>query len=129
MPSATIHLAGDLSLTDTHSSRFLPSNSTMASEGGAPSAAPGVTTLGTGSHTSVSWGLGAEGCCADRRAMRAADARDSFTGIFIYCLGLSISVHPIASVGGDRLIEFWSSCHPPLGDRGASQGIGRRSCL
>jgi gluconate 2-dehydrogenase gamma chain len=39
-PSATIHLAGDLSLFCTHSSRFLPSNSTIASEGGAASVRP-----------------------------------------------------------------------------------------
>src|SRR3954463_14379455 len=56
MPSATVHLAGDLSLVNTHSSRFLPSNSTIASEGGASLGAPGVTTFGTGSQTSVSVG-------------------------------------------------------------------------
>src|SRR5271166_5136576 len=78
-PLATIHLAGDLSLTDTHSSRFLPSKSTMASEGGAASVAPGVTTLGTGSHTSVSCGFGAAGSCADTHAavaIRAAQVRN-----------------------------------------------------
>jgi hypothetical protein len=56
-PLLTIQLAGDLSRVFTHSSRFLPSNRTMASEGGAESTAPGVTTLGTGSQTSVSCGL------------------------------------------------------------------------
>jgi hypothetical protein len=49
-------------LAETHSSRFLPSNSTIASEGGAALLAPGVTILGTGSDTSVSWGFGAAGC-------------------------------------------------------------------
>src|SRR5579875_290148 len=78
-PSATVHLAGDLSLAETHSSRLLPSNSTIASEGGAPQVTPGVTTLGTGSHTSVSSALGFGDCCAQRfaaAAMRAANARD-----------------------------------------------------
>src|SRR5271169_2971429 len=60
-PSATVHCAGDLSFADTHSSRFFPSNRTMASEGGAPQVAPGVTILGSGSQTSVSAGLAAEG--------------------------------------------------------------------
>src|SRR5271167_4047156 len=82
-PSATVHLAGEPSCAETHSSRFLPSKSTMASEGGAALVAPGVTTLGTGSHTSVSWGLGAGACCAERTAMRAADAKDSLIGVFI----------------------------------------------
>src|SRR5271169_2491087 len=58
IPSATIHCAGDLSLADTHSSRFFPSNRMMASEGGAPQVAPGVTIFGSGSQTSVSAGLG-----------------------------------------------------------------------
>ena len=77
-PSATVHLAGDLSRLDTHSSRFLPSNSTIASDGGAALVAPGVTTLGTGSHTSVSSGFAAVGCCAERGGARgkAADARN-----------------------------------------------------
>jgi len=54
-----IHFAGDLSCAETHSSRFLPSKRMMASEGGAPLVAPGVTTGGTGSQTSVSCGLAA----------------------------------------------------------------------
>src|SRR5271166_5065118 len=62
-PSATVHCAGDLSFADTHSSRFFPSKRTMASEGGAPQVAPGVTTFGSGSQTSVSAGLGPEGAC------------------------------------------------------------------
>ena len=32
-PSATVHFAGDLSFVETHSSRFLPSNRMIASEG------------------------------------------------------------------------------------------------
>src|SRR5664279_2126946 len=57
IPSATIHCAGALSWTDTHSSIFLPSNRMIASEGGAAEVAPGVTTFGTGSQISVSSGL------------------------------------------------------------------------
>src|ERR1035438_9711074 len=64
-PSATIHLAGDLSRFETHSSKFLPSNSTIASDGGAEQLAPGVTTFGTGSQISVSAGFSAAACaCA-----------------------------------------------------------------
>src|SRR5450631_3245049 len=76
-PPATVHLAGDLSLTVTHWSRFLPSNKTMASEGAAVQVAPGVTTLGSGVHTSVSSGLG---CCAKRGAATAKMA--AITNIF-----------------------------------------------
>src|SRR6476646_561111 len=59
-----LHWAGDLSRIETHSSRFLPSKSTIASDGGAVHVAPGVTTAGTGSHTSVSSGYGAGVVCA-----------------------------------------------------------------
>src|ERR1700722_341094 len=79
MPSATIHWAGDLSRVDTHSSRFLPSNRTMASEGGAVLLVPGVTTGGTGSQTSVSWCFGVTACCAERdtaTAIRVANAKN-----------------------------------------------------
>src|SRR5215218_1950063 len=72
-PSARVHVAGDLSFISTHSLRLAPLNSTTASEGGAP-LTPGLTTGGTGVHTSVSSGRGcaagaaAEGdagcCCA-----------------------------------------------------------------
>src|SRR5580658_965265 len=78
MPSATTHAAGEWSCAETHSSWFLPSNNTIASEGGALSVAPGVTTGGTGVQTSVSSGLGLAGCCAARaaeRETRAARAR------------------------------------------------------
>src|SRR5580704_7979804 len=77
-PSATIHFAGDLSWADTHSSRFFPSNRTIASEGGALQVAPGVTIFGTGSQTSVSSGFGLACSCAVRgtaTAIRAANAR------------------------------------------------------
>ena len=57
-PSATVHCAGDLSLVDTHSLRFLPSNRTIASAGGVVVLVPGATTFGTGSQTSVSCGRG-----------------------------------------------------------------------
>src|SRR3954453_10138131 len=65
-PSGTSHVAGDWSFTLTHSFRFLPSNSTMASDGGgvgSAGAGGGVTTFGTGSHTSVSLGSPC-GCAA-----------------------------------------------------------------
>src|SRR5580700_2910365 len=51
--------AGERSLVMTHSSRFRPSNRTMASEGAALPSAPGTTLGGTGSHCSVSSGLAA----------------------------------------------------------------------
>ena len=68
-PSATVHPAGPPPFTFTHSSRFLPSNRTMASDGASAAVAPGETTRGSGSQTSVSFGLGlgvvvACGCCA-----------------------------------------------------------------
>src|SRR6185312_2514608 len=63
-PPATSHFAGDLSWAETHWSRFLPSKSTIASEGGAASLAPGVTILGTGFHTSVASGFCSFGFCA-----------------------------------------------------------------
>src|SRR5271156_748270 len=73
-PPVTFHLAGVLSLFVTHSSMFLPSNSTIASEGGASmQAGPGVTTLGTGSQISVSSGFGA-GVCAKTGAATAIAA-------------------------------------------------------
>src|ERR1700730_10758142 len=55
-PSVTFQRAGEWSLTDTHWSRLRPSNSTIASVGGALSVAPGETTGGTGSHCSVAFG-------------------------------------------------------------------------
>src|SRR5579875_3173796 len=57
----------------------MPSKRMMASDGGAPQVAPGVTTGGTGSQTSVSSGFGAFACCAERvvaAASRAASAKD-----------------------------------------------------
>src|SRR5690606_5093493 len=56
-PSATVHLAA-LPFRSVQLSRFRPSKSTIASDGAAPGVLPGVTTLGSGSHTSVSFGLG-----------------------------------------------------------------------
>src|ERR1022692_783127 len=78
MPSATTHWAGVWSWAETHSSSFLPSNKMIASEGGAPKVAPGVTTFGTGVQISVSSGFGLDGCCEDRAAVmeaRVANAR------------------------------------------------------
>jgi hypothetical protein len=47
----------------------------MASDGGAASAVPGVTTFGTGSHTSVSLGFGwAPGGVANCIARRGREA-------------------------------------------------------
>src|SRR5215831_7724860 len=70
-PFATIHFAGDPSFAETHSSMFLPSKSMIASDGESAFDLPGVITGGTGSHTSVSAGLGAgldagTGFCAAR---------------------------------------------------------------
>src|SRR5580704_15271353 len=82
-PLATSHFAGDLSLLVTHSSRFLPSNSTIASEGAAPQVAPGTTTFGTGSQISVSSGFGLSGVWAKRgtaTAIKAADAKSLENG-------------------------------------------------
>src|SRR3984893_7295355 len=73
-PSATSHFAGDLSRFVTHSSRFFPSKSTIASEGAAPLVAPGLTTLGTGSQISVSSGFGLAGDCAKSGAVMAIRA-------------------------------------------------------
>src|SRR5688572_29518859 len=77
-PSATVHCAGDLSLLDTHSFRFLPSNRMSASAGGVLVLTPGATTFGTGSQTSVSCGRGfcvavdGTGCCAVSGSTSAA---------------------------------------------------------
>src|ERR1700692_1749841 len=56
-PFSTRQRAGERSLVMTHSSRFRPSNRTIASDGAAPSPTPGNTLGGTGSHCSVSSGL------------------------------------------------------------------------
>src|ERR1700757_357931 len=58
MPPATVHFAGcERSLAETHSSKFFPSKRTIASDGGLPHSAAGVTTFGSGCQTSVSSGL------------------------------------------------------------------------
>jgi hypothetical protein len=49
--------------------RFLPLNKTIASEGGDVLLAPGVTTLGLGSQTSVSSGFSAAGVRAVCRSV------------------------------------------------------------
>src|SRR5205809_7615991 len=64
VPLDTIHFARDLSLDETHSSRFFPSNRTIASEGGALQSTPEVTTSGTGCQSSVSSGFGFPAVCA-----------------------------------------------------------------
>src|SRR5687767_13512909 len=64
IPSATVHSAVlAVSRESTHWFRFDPLKRTMASEGMASVVVPGVTTLGTGCHCSVSSGLAF--CCAD----------------------------------------------------------------
>src|SRR5271157_4451158 len=75
-PSATVHCARDLSLADTHSSRFFPSKRMIASEGGAPQVAPGVTIFGSGSQTSVSSGLGPDEAAACDGDCAGAEAGD-----------------------------------------------------
>ena len=74
-PSATVQPAGDLSAVETHCRGCLPSNRTIASEGGGASRSAGRDHLGTGSQTSVSFGLGfavwaAPGAGCLRRALR-----------------------------------------------------------
>src|SRR5690348_15313339 len=69
-PSWTNHLAGEPSCAETHWSRFLPSKSTMASEGGCAGVTPGVTTAGTGDHCSRCWRNVACDCCAGRAVAR-----------------------------------------------------------
>src|SRR5437762_11925042 len=64
VPLDTIHFARDLSLDETHSSRFFPSNRTIASEGGALQSTPEVTTSGTGCQSSVSSGFGFPAICS-----------------------------------------------------------------
>src|SRR4029453_11888713 len=61
-PSATLHGAGALPLSLTHCDRSLPSKSTMASDGGAPGVAPGVT-IG-GSFDGLGICPGTRSCCA-----------------------------------------------------------------
>src|ERR1700722_17755857 len=56
-PFSTRQRAGERSLVMTHSSRFRPSNRTIASDGAAPPSTPGNTLGGTGSHCSASSGL------------------------------------------------------------------------
>src|ERR1700689_2232566 len=86
MLSATTHCAGVWSWAETHSSSFLPSNKMIASEGGTPHVAPGVTTAGTGVQISVSSGLGLVVSCAVRAAekqTRVASARRCESRMFI----------------------------------------------
>src|SRR5262249_23323100 len=72
----------DPSFACTHSPNVLPSNNTIASDGGSAFARPGVITGGTGSHTSVSAGFGvvldtgfcADVACATTRAMTSINA-------------------------------------------------------
>src|SRR5580698_4928720 len=63
------------SLARTHWSRLEPLNRTMASDGGALSVAPGVTTGGTGDQTSVSSGLGLGVVCGAAVWATAVPAR------------------------------------------------------
>src|SRR5689334_20361142 len=102
MPSATVHAAGDLSLTLTHWSRFLPSKSTIASDGGAALVAPGVTTFGTGSQTSVSSGLAWPACAAGCLAPACG------AGVCAHTPGVSAAAN--VSVANDRsvcILDLW----------------------
>src|SRR3954469_13517307 len=79
MPPSTFHCAGDLSFTVTHWSRFWPSKRRMASEGGGmETAGPGVMMGGTGSQTSVSWGVGLGASAAMASAERSRVKRNGF---------------------------------------------------
>src|SRR5579883_1151795 len=71
-PSRTSQRAGDWSCAETHSLRSLPLKRTIASDGAAPTVAPGVTTGGTGIHNSVSFGFGIAACCASPIALTAS---------------------------------------------------------
>ncbi len=75
MPLATVQFAGEWSCAMTHWFRSLPLKRMIASEGGALSVAPGVTTGGTGCQTSVSSGFAVVACCAAASAAQQARTR------------------------------------------------------
>src|SRR5690348_4184279 len=80
-PSLISQRAGVWSCAETHSLRFLPSNRMIASDGGAPRVAPGVTTGGTGLHASVACGFGVPASCAAIAGPTAS--RDAMTKSFM----------------------------------------------
>src|SRR5690606_34988217 len=85
-PSCTFQPAGDPSFTFSHSSSDVPSKSTMASDGGSASVFPGVTMGGSGSHTSVSFGLGFAPCCATTAVVSKAPARKAHVDRYTICV-------------------------------------------
>src|SRR5882724_397574 len=89
-PSATFQRAVEWSLTDAHWSRLRPSNSTIASVGGAQSVAPGETTVGTGSHCSVAFGstllslaVAGEFCALTQIALATPNAAEKVTAVLL----------------------------------------------
>src|SRR5487761_566601 len=73
-PFLTSQRAGVWSCAETHSLRLLPLNRMIASAGGVPTVAPGVTTGGTGLHTSVALGFAVGASCARVTALAASSA-------------------------------------------------------
>src|SRR5690348_4371716 len=71
-PSLTSQRAGVWSCAETHACRSLPANRMIASDGGAPTVVPGVTTGGTGAHTSVACGFGLAASCTTAIALTAS---------------------------------------------------------
>src|SRR2546422_10786441 len=113
MPSWTVHLAGDLSLTVIHSSSCWPSKRMMASEGAAgETAGPGVITLGTGCHCSVSSGLGlltglGSSAAKLRRGRRAMRIKSWGMGLVMNASRVSVQEKAAAVMG-----RWWGEPHP-----------------
>src|SRR3954470_11799159 len=116
MPSCTFHCAGEWPSTDTHSSTFLPSNSTTASEGGSVQVAPGVTTFGSGLQTSVSSGLVFAVCWAKNGMLRETRlARTKQRAIRVLIVEIEHTPPDGAeSVDGFRLRRGNACCVPSL---------------
>ena len=88
----------------THSSRFLPSKRTIASEGAAVVVAPGVTIFGSGFQTSVSSGLGLAVCgaCAASATVKSANesAKESDAAVdrLVMTHDFASSRHPMSKI-------------------------------
>src|SRR4051812_11686279 len=76
-PLLAFHLAGP-PFALSQPLRLLPSNNTIASEGGAPSRPPGVTIAGTGCQTSVASGGGRSAAIATPVMSNEAQVTMSF---------------------------------------------------
>src|SRR5690606_7408796 len=107
-PPPVVHL-GVLPFLSTHFDRSLPSKSTMASDGGAAGVAPGVTTRGSGSHTSVSLG---SGFFCEMHSVMSVMARRNNAVFFItvnvvykICMPLRITI--ILKIVGDFFYFFF----------------------